>query len=267
MPRTARIAAAGLTYHATHRGNRGCDVFFEREDREAYLRWLAAAGARHGLEVWAYCLMTNHVHLLVRGLRAESLARTMHELQGRYARRINAERRWRGHLWANRFFSHPLDGDHLWSAVRYIERNPVRAQIVACAEDYEWSSARAHCGLEGPGVLSTSRPFPGRVSDWKSWLELEDPPSEEQIRAACRTGRPTGGTDFVARLEKRLGRSLTPRTRGRPRKTTEEAGTVPKRVRRGRLPTKVDAEPNRRKQVSKNGENGACPRFCVRLSR
>lgn len=218
MPRTARITAPGLQYHVTHRGNRRGEVFFDREDREAYLRLLAGAAQRHGVEVWSYCLMTNHVHLLVRGLQADSLGRAMRELQGPYARRINKARRWTGHLWANRFYSHPLDGKHLWAAARYIERNPVRAGLVARAEEYLWSSARAHCGLEGPGILAPGRPFPGSVPDWKSWLEAGDDSTDQRLRASCKSGRPAGSEEFVARLEAMVGRSFARRPKGRPRK-------------------------------------------------
>jgi putative transposase len=226
MPRSARITAPGLVYHVTHRGNRRGDVFFDREDREFYLRWLAGAARRHAIEVWAYCLMTNHVHLLVKGLRHDSLGLAMRELQGRYARRINDSRKWSGHLWANRFYSHPVGGDHLWAVARYIERNPVRADMVARAEDYAWSSARAHCGVEGPGILSPGRPFPGRVGDWKSWLEVGDEATDMELRDACRTGRPAGGPEFVTQLESQVGRALTPRPRGRPRKTALEFDDV-----------------------------------------
>lgn len=218
MPRVARIAAPGLVYHVTHRGNRRADVFFDREDREIYLRWLAGAGRRHGLELWAYCLMTNHVHLLVRGLARESLARAMRELQGRYARRVNEQRRWSGHLWANRFFSHPVGEDRLLETVRYIERNPVRAGMVERAEEYPWSSARAHCGLAAPSLLAPSRPFLGRVPDWKPWLEEDDAAIDDRLRESARKGAPFGEDEFVSRLEGELGRSLTPLPRGRPRK-------------------------------------------------
>lgn len=222
MPRSSRVTAAGLVYHVTHRGNRRADVFFDREDREVYLRWLAAAGRRHALEVWAFCLMTNHVHLLLRGLRSESLGRALGEVQGRYARRVNEAHGWSGHLWANRFYSHPVAGDGLWAAVRYIERNPVRAGMVTAAEEYPWSSARAHCGLSGPGILAPGRPFPGRVTDWKSWLEVGDESRDEELRTAARTGRPVANAELLDQLESELGRSLRSRPRGRPRRAEGE---------------------------------------------
>lgn len=218
MPRRARLAAPGLVYHVTHRGNRRADVFFDTQDRETYLRWLAGAGRRHGLELWAYCLMTNHVHLLVRGLARESLARAMRELQGSYARRINGLRHWSGHLWANRFYSHPVGEDRLFDTARYIERNPVRAAMVEKAQEYPWSSARAHCGLAGPGLLAPSRPFPGRVLDWRSWLEEEDAASDDRLRESARKGVPFGDDAFCSTLERELGLSPRPRPRGRPRK-------------------------------------------------
>jgi len=217
MPRTARITAPGLVYHVTHRGNRRGDVFFDREDRETYLRWLAGAGRRHGLDVWACCLMTNHVHLLVRARRAESFGRAMGELQGRYARRVNEARRWSGHLWANRFDSHPVSGEGLWAAVRYIERNPVRAGMVQRANEHAWSSARAHCGLAPAGILAPDRPFPGRILNWRSWLEGDDLAAYKRLRVACRAGRPVVDAAELVRLEVELGRVLLPRPRGRPK--------------------------------------------------
>jgi putative transposase len=225
MPRNARITAPGLTYHVTHRGNRGAEVFFTREDRDTYLQWLSRAAEHHGLEIWAYCLMTNHVHLLVRGIQVHALGRAMQEIQGRYARRVNWRNNWSGHLWANRFFSCPVEGEHLWAAVRYIERNPVRAGLVVRAQLYRWSSARAHCGLAGPGILSPMRPFPGHIEDWSTWLETGDEARDKELRDACRTGRPAGSQAFRARLEQEVGHSLLPRPRGRPRKT--EIGACP----------------------------------------
>jgi putative transposase len=219
-----RIAIAGLAYHVTHRGNRRGTVFFSAADRETYLRWLAHAAAKHGLDLWAYCLMTNHVHLLVRVERRDSLAGAMRELQGYYAKRINERHEWSGHLWANRHYSHPVEGRHLWSTARYIERNPVRAGMVERAEQYLWSSARAHCGLEGNGVLATSGPFCGVSCDWSSWLAREEPESDEWIRKSARSGRPLGGAPFCESIGRELGRSVVQPTIGRPRVGTPPRG-------------------------------------------
>jgi putative transposase len=228
MPRTARVVVPGLPYHVTHRGNRRGDVFLSSFDREDYLRLLARAGERHGLELWAYCLMTNHVHLVVRPAGQDSLARTIGEVHGHHARVLHRENGWNGHLWANRYFSAPLDNDHLWAAVRYVERNPVRAALVELAETYPWSSARAHCGLAPDGPLSPRRPFPGKVTNWQNWLAGEcDTTADHSIRSNTATGRPAGSQDFVAELEHLLGRSLVPPLRGRPRKGRDAPGEQP----------------------------------------
>ena len=219
MPRTARVVVPGLPYHVTHRGNRRGDVFLSPGDREDYLRVLARVGERHGLELWAYCLMTNHVHLVVRPSGRDSLARTIGEVHGLHARNLHRANGWDGHLWANRYFSAPLDNAHLWAAVRYVERNPVRAGLVESAEDYAWSSARAHCGLAPDGPLSPRRPFPGIRADWNRWLAGKcDTTAEQTIRSSTATGRPAGSRDFVTELECLLGRTLAAPVRGRRRK-------------------------------------------------
>jgi putative transposase len=222
MPRVARIVVPGLPYHVTHRGNRRGEIFFSSGDREDYLRRLARAGERHGLELWAYCLMMNHVHLIVRPEGQHSLARTIGEVHGRHALTLHRARGWNGHLWANRYYSAPLDTVHLWAAVRYVERNPVRAGLVDQAEIYAWSSARAHCGFAPEGPLSPRRPFPGAVGNWQAWLAGEcEPEMDRTIRSNTATGRPMGSPDFVARLERLLGRSFSPARRGRPWPRTE----------------------------------------------
>lgn len=167
------------------------------------------------MEVWAYCLMTNHIHLLVVAGRSDSLATAIGRTHGRFAQWQNKRNRWSGHLWANRFYSSPLDEQHLWTAVKYIERNPVRAGMVARAEDYEWSSARSHAFGRGDTLLSPSRPFPGAIDDWGTWLSIEPQADRvELLRKNTSTGRPTGSDSFTASIEKLLGRALRPRKRG-----------------------------------------------------
>ena len=218
MPRTARIVVPGLPHHVTHRGNRRGEIFFSEADREDYLRLLARAGQRHGLELWTYCLMTNHVHLVVCPRGHDSLARTIREVHGNHARVLHRANGWEGHLWANRYYSSPLDPAHLWAAVRYVERNPVRAGLVETAERYPWSSAAAHCGLAPDGPLSPQRPLPGTISNWQSWLSGDcDESVDRSIRLCTAAGRPAGSPEFVAELEQILGRNLTPRPQGRPR--------------------------------------------------
>lgn len=178
---------------------------------------LAEAAERYCLQIWAYCLMTNHIHLLLRSPTAAALGRTLGLVQGRFAQHINRRRAWSGHLWANRFFSHPIEGGALPVVTRYIERNPVRAGMVERAEGYLWSSARTHCGLAGPGILSPERPFPGCVADWQAWLAQVDEPAETRLRDYSHSSLPLGSEEFCSRLAQDLGRNLTPGLRGRPR--------------------------------------------------
>lgn len=220
MPRTARVVVPGVPHHVTQRGNRGQDVFFAADHRERYLGWLAHYSQRYGLKVWAYCLMTNHVHFVVVPRAEDSMATTLRSLQMRHSQRVNAERGWRGHLWQSRYFSCALDYAHLREAVRYVERNPVRTAIVADAEAYPWSSAAAHCGLRRDPLLSPDLHLTEEIEDWASWLrQREDTLAIETLRRRTLRGLPCGGDDFVAGIEAMTGRLFVDRARGRPRKT------------------------------------------------
>jgi putative transposase len=125
----------------------------------------------------------------------------------------------KGHLWEGRFFSTPLEETHLWTAVRYVELNPVRAGIAECAEDYRWSSARAHCDGVFDPLLSPSRPFPGPIGDWSAWLKKGLTEKEAmELRSKTYKGEPYGSDAFVSRLEEALDRPLRVGSLGRPRK-------------------------------------------------
>lgn len=231
MARLARVIIPGLPYHVTHRGNRRGAVFFCDDDRRNYLYELGEAAVRFRLKIWGWCLMDNHIHLLAVPVDARALARTIGLAHARHARRLNAPHGWTGHLWASRFFSTALDTPHLWTAIRYVELNPVRAGLAARAEDWPWSSARAHAlGTPDP-LLDPARPFAagardaltGRFLTWGDWLArglTED--ETEALRLATRTGRPCGGAAFVAELEAKLARPLAPQKRGpKPREVQD----------------------------------------------
>jgi putative transposase len=218
MARIARIAWSGCPYHVTHRGNRGELVFLEEADYRVYLDTLSRNSVREGLRIWAYCLMANHVHLIVVGDNTTSMARAIGNTHRRHAQRVNARQSWSGHLWANRFYSTPMDERHLWTAVRYVELNPVKAGLVINPTDFPWSSARAHAGRVKDGLLALERPFPGVIQDWNAWLlEGADDPRVEALRLNTSTGRPSGSPEFVSDLERRLGRAVRARSHGRPR--------------------------------------------------
>lgn len=217
MPRHARIVPPGCPMHVTQRGNRRAPIFVGSGTQRRYLHLLQAETERFGVDVWAYCLMPNHVHLIVVAHDSQALSKAMHRAHGQYAQWLNSRQGWSGHLWSCRFFSTPMDDAHLWAAVRYVECNPVRAGLVERAEDYAWSSARAHIMRFVDPLLAPNRPFPGYVRNWREFLAAEaDGAFEARIREHTSAGLPTGDAEFVARLEQDSGRKLTPTPRGRP---------------------------------------------------
>jgi putative transposase len=222
----ARIVVPGAAYHITHRGNRREPVFFDDADREYYLYWMRRCAEDCGVEVWAYCLMSNHVHLVATGREPDSLSKTMARAHRRQARWINLQRGWSGHLWANRFHSSLLDEVHLRNAIRYVELNPVRAGLVARAEDYRWSSARFHCFGAEDLLVSTALGYVTDGMQWAEWLAEGLPGGmAETLRRNTATGRPTADPDYVRLLERRLARTIQPRRRGR--KTATKQGQLP----------------------------------------
>ena len=217
MGRVARIVVPGFPHHVTQRGNRGADIFEMDEDREAYLRFLKQYCDKRALSIWAYCLMSNHVHLVVVPQNKSSLSEGLRDAHTVYAMYFNSRTQLSGHVWQGRFFSCPLDESYLWAAVRYVELNPVRAQIVERADTYRWSSAAAHCGLRQDAVLSTAFPPAGVIDDWSTWLHEALDDEEEtytSISRRTRTGRPCGSSEFLDQVEQLLDRTIRPKPRG-----------------------------------------------------
>src|SRR5438552_3548605 len=145
MCRIARVIIPGSPHHVTQRGIRRFDIFREKADRDLYMDLFAKNSRRFGLRVCAYCLMSNHVHFVAIPERQDSLWKTFHRCHSAYAVEFNLKYGLAGHLFQGRPFSTVLDERHFWSAIRYVELNPVRAGMVRHAEDYVWSSAVAHC--------------------------------------------------------------------------------------------------------------------------
>ena len=210
MPRIARVVAPGVPHLLTQRGNRRLPTFLCDDDYRAYLDLMAEWCGHHGVEVWAYCLMPNHVHLVVVPPSAESLRCAIGEAHRRYSRRVNFREGWRGHLWQGRFASFPMDEPHLLLAARYVELNPVRARLHRVPWRWRWSSTAAH--LKGKDdALCRVAPLLERVSDWREFLgEGVGEEEAELLRSRERTGRPLGDARFIARLERLLGRVLRP---------------------------------------------------------
>jgi putative transposase len=208
MARLARVVAPGVPHHVTQRGNRRQPVFFSDSDYAAYARLLAEGCRAAGVAVWAYCLMPNHVHLILVPSDPDGLRAALGETHRRYTTQVNRREGWHGYLWQGRFASVAMDEPHLLAATRYVELNPVRAKLARRARDWRWSSARAH--LAGTDdELVTVQPLLELVPDWPAFLRQGLREAEhDAIRAGERTGRPLGSATFVARLEKRLGRKL-----------------------------------------------------------
>ena len=216
MSRVARIVAPGFAHHITQRGNRKMDVFETDDDRLAYLRFLKKYVTRHNVSIYAYCLMTNHVHLVAVPGDEASLGKALRDAHTVYAMYFNTRTALSGHVWQGRFHSCPLDAQHLWAAVRYVERNPVKAGLVERAEQYRWSSAAAHCGLCRDELLSLDFPPPGVIEDWSAWLaQGEEMSVVEHIRQQTRTGRPCGSDAFLDQLENLLNRTVRRKKPGR----------------------------------------------------
>ena len=219
MPRHGRVVVSGLPHHITHRGNRRSDIFKNMEDRQIDLRLLRKHAEQEGLKIWAYALMSNHVHLVAVPECEESLAATLRSAHGTYATHFNGHYETVGHLWQGRFYSCVLDDTHTWNAVRYVERNPVRAGLVRRAEDYRWSSASAHCGLTTQPLLTNDFLAQSGIQDWSAWLAESNPEVIDcRIRRRTFTGYPCGSDEFLRELEKRLGRTIRRRVPGRPKR-------------------------------------------------
>jgi len=217
MTRLARLVIPGFPHHVTQRGNRRQPVFFSDADYRLYLKLLVDGCAKAKTEVWAYCLMPNHVHLILVPSHEDGLRAALGDAHRRYTRHVNARQGWSGHLWQSRFSSFVMDEPHLLMAARYIEQNPVRAKLAATPRGWKWSSARAHLAGKNDGVVEV-RPLLDLAGGWKAFLAGNMSESDlEAIRSHERTGHPLGGDGFFKKLEKRLGRNVKPRKPGRPK--------------------------------------------------
>jgi len=213
MARIARIVVPGIPHHIVQRGVRRMDVFFRDADRAVYLEQLSEQGRRFGVEYIAWCLMTNHVHLVAVPKQENSLAQGIGEAHRRYTRFVNFREGWRGYLFQGRFHSFPLEGDYILSAVRYVLRNPVRAGLVRKPWDYRWSSARWFIGARADDPLAVTSDLFADITDRRSFL-LQEEEAITEFRRHARTGRPLGSKSFVVQLEQATGRVLRPMKRG-----------------------------------------------------
>jgi len=223
MPRIARAVAAGFPHHIVQRGNNREKVFIDDEDREKYIDLLKKYSKKRNAQVLAYCLMTNHVHLLVKPKENESMYKMMQGVTLCYTQFANRKYNRTGRLWESRYHSCVVDKDsYLWSVARYIETNPVRAGMVKKAEDYAYSSAQAHVIGKEDNILNEELIAETQRKEYRAFIrEKGTEKDRDLIRYHTKTGKPLGDEAFMKRMEKRTGRDLALRPRGRPRKNRE----------------------------------------------
>lgn len=214
MPRMARLVVPHYPHHVTQRGNRRQQVFFNDGDYQTYRRYVVRALQSSGCEVWAYCLMPNHVHLVVVPESTDGLRALFSEAHRRYTRMINFREGWRGHLWQERFHSFVMDEKYLLATVRYVELNPVKAGLCKFAEHWPWSSARAHTAGKDDELVSVA-PMLQRINNWSEYLHQPSSIDEKNIRRATRTGRPAGSDEFLEVVQSLTGIDVRPKRAGR----------------------------------------------------
>lgn len=222
MARLARIVIPAVPHHVTQRGNRRLPIFFGDDDRAAYLALVASACLKARVTCLAWCLMDNHVHLILIPADQDGLRASLGEAHRRYTRLINFREGWRGYLFQGRFASYPMDDAHLMAAVRYVENNPVAARLVGEAADWRWSSARSHiAGRRVAGDPLTNVAALGQhVKRWRAMLRVgleaaDDEADIDAIEARMRTGRPLADPEWIEEMEARMRRKLAPAKPGR----------------------------------------------------
>ena len=197
MPRPLRKIIPGTSHHLTQRGNYRQTVFFRDEDRRFYLDLLSEFLPHYGVALEGYCLMNNHVHLVAIPHDEKGLSRAMQRIHSDYARGLHLRLRRMGHLWQARFHSVPLDDKHSWDALLYVERNPVRAGLVATSGEWRWSSAQVHLGLAESELLDLVR-WRSRFDPirWERYLSegARQAQIEDRIREATLRGRFEGAS-------------------------------------------------------------------------
>lgn len=219
MARAERFAPAGVPLHVTQRGNFRAPVFRGEGEYQLYLELLRMYSKEYGNRVVGYCLMPNHVHLVVIPERENGVSQMIRVLAGTSSRLMNERLERLGHVWQARFYSATLSDLHYRTALAYVDLNPVRAGLAKEAAEYRWSSAGAHAGVVADRGLLDWGEF-SRMYTEKEWGEIlrveEDKELVEELRYATRVGRVAGGAEFVKRLEVQHGRTLTRKRPGRP---------------------------------------------------
>ncbi len=218
MPRFRRLVVPGHPHHVTQRGVRRQTTFFDGHDYRLYRSLATELLQRASLKIWAYCLMPNHIHAVVVPENRQSLAQFFGPLHKRYAQFTNYRYEWTGHLWQARFFSVVMDERHTLTAMRYVERNPVRSGLVETPEDWPWSSVRGHLGIVDDPLIDETATNE-LIADWRKYIRAREDRSElDSLRRQTGTGRPSGEPGFIAAIEDISGRRIQTKRAGRKRR-------------------------------------------------
>lgn len=230
MPRKPRFFVPGAPVHVVQRGHNRSAIFFDSLDYLEYLRCLKQAADNYGCEIHAYVLMTNHVHLLLTPVRADSVARLFQSLGQHYVRHINKTYQRHGSLWEGRYKSNVIESQaYLLSCMRYIEMNPVRAGMVDHPAKYRWSSYAANALGTDNAILTAQAEYvalaqltENRQSAYRGLFDKVMHVSElTLLREALQTGTPLGNEKFKAEIEAVLDLKVGYTRRGRPKKISE----------------------------------------------
>ena len=228
MPRTARVVIPNYPHHLIQRGHNRQTVFASDEDYLYYLSNLAEWKQAYECKVYAFCLMTNHVHLIVDpGDNPDAIGKLMKRVAGRQTRYVNRLEDRTGTLWEGRFKSSPIDNNrYLLACCRYVEMNPVFAGICEDPADYRWSSCSVKTGNQviswldfDPLYLGLGATTEERSRNYRSFLrEVISDEERSVILGAVTRGQLTGGASFVDEIEKKLERRIELRRPGRPKR-------------------------------------------------
>ena len=210
-----RMVLPGIPHHITQRGNRGERTVFEDGDYALYLDLLADAAERYGVEIWSYCLMPNHVHIIAVPRDIVAQGRTFRHVHRHYTGYVNARMRVTGHLWQGRYSTVGMDEHHLFAALRYVALNPVRARLAARPEDWAWSSVYAHFAGQDDQVVKVA-PALERIGDFRAFPgePFDEAFTYAALRHAETIGRPVGSPEWLEDMEQQSGLALLPRKHG-----------------------------------------------------
>jgi putative transposase len=225
MARLARIVLPHIPHHVTQRGNGRARTFFGDADYRRYRDLLAEHCRRYGIGIWGWCLMPNHVHLILTPSDKDGLRAALSRVHRMYAGHVHAREQRTGHFWQGRFGCVAMDEAHLVAAMAYVALNPVRARLVEKAGDWPWSSIHAYgYPAEGDGVTQVEAVKPYLEAAMRIITAGEEDARFDALRRSETIGRPIGTDDFLRHAEKEVGRTLKSGKRGR--KPAEGAGDV-----------------------------------------